>query len=341
MIKPPFNSSKNYGFGRAALNAAKRALKRAKGRRFGTLASHTDRFSKFWYWAKTKHKVADLSDINMEIIYNYAGYLRQRIERNQLKITYGHNLLSSVNVVYSCLGQEHRIFIKPSKALGRRQRIRTKPPRLDSEGLQTVFDDMVAEGFEREQICLELSDTFGLRRREACLLNCRLSVRQALRLGKVRITKGTKGGRGTNNRVQRWVEVDESGLQLLLRASSIQGKEENLVPIDLSLIQFFRRIRVARQRFLSPAGLGHQQDRRAAYACRKFKNLAGVSAPVFGKEEVVEKNLLESSTATLTAELGHGRKEVLSSYIGSLAKLKREDNDEHALIFRFLGCART
>jgi hypothetical protein len=56
---------------------------------------------------------------------------------------------------------------------------------------------------------------------------------------------------------------------------------------------------------------------RAAYACERYQQLTGVAAPIIAGERMVDKEDDKSARQVLAHELGHGRVDVISSYIGS------------------------
>ena len=59
-------------------------------------------------------------------------------------------------------------------------------------------------------------------------------------------------------------------------------------------------------------------DLRAAYACRRYKELTGYPAPIIsGKIIDKEKDLI--AREQISKELGHNRISVVSAYVGGLA----------------------
>ena len=56
---------------------------------------------------------------------------------------------------------------------------------------------------------------------------------------------------------------------------------------------------------------------RAAYACERYQQLTGAAAPVVAGGRQVSKEEDTAARWVLTQELGHGRIDVVSSYIGS------------------------
>ena len=64
-------------------------------------------------------------------------------------------------------------------------------------------------------------------------------------------------------------------------------------------------------------GLGKLHDLRAAYACERYLALTGYPAPVIAGRRLVNVEIDRQARFTVAAELGHGRMDVISTYIGS------------------------
>jgi hypothetical protein len=58
-------------------------------------------------------------------------------------------------------------------------------------------------------------------------------------------------------------------------------------------------------------------DLRAAYACDRYQALTGHPAPVVAGERAAAKGDDMAAREVLSAELGHGRVDVVSAYVGS------------------------
>lgn len=315
-MKSPYPSKRNFGFGRTPLYAVKNSLNHTKGLRHSTNASHYNRMSIFLDHLRDKRKVHDLSEITITDLNEYATELAARVELGELKPSYAKNLLSSVNVSLECLRGDRAIRVKPSDYIPRLNHIRQKAPALTQEDLYSAFSEMKSEGYVREVLCIQLCDQFGLRLREACLLDCWEAFNQYLAENQFRIVRGTKGGRGSNNQIERWVPVSDDQIQLLDECVSIQERAKNLTPGYLTLRQFLSRIQYATRKYLKPAGLGTIRDRRAAYACRRYEQLTGVSAPVVGREQQASKDADKSARTIISSELGHSRIGITNAYIG-------------------------
>ena len=63
-------------------------------------------------------------------------------------------------------------------------------------------------------------------------------------------------------------------------------------------------------------GLKKIHDLRAAYACDRYKQLTGSVAPVIAGRRYVDRSTDRAARQTIAQELGHGRIEVVATYIG-------------------------
>ena len=146
------------------------------------------------------------------------------------------------------------------------------------------------------------------------MLNARAALGQAHERGAINITAGTKGGRG--HRVDRWVPVTPYTMNVLRRAAQAQGKARNLIEPELSLKQWFSRLRHAWTSVRGDHGLKKFHDLRAAYACGRYQELSGHAAPVVAGKRIADRHADNQARQTIAVELGHGRVDVVASYIG-------------------------
>jgi hypothetical protein len=131
----------------------------------------------------------------------------------------------------------------------------------------------------------------------------------------VNITAGTKGGRGRE--VDRWVPVSASALQTLERAATFQGGSRNLIPPKMSYRQWRDHAYAAWRSTAKQYGLSGFHDLRAAYAGERYAQLTGSPAPAVSGGRQANKAVDRSARQILSLELGHGRTDVVSSYVGS------------------------
>jgi hypothetical protein len=161
---------------------------------------------------------------------------------------------------------------------------------------------------------VEVARALGLRLREASLLNARVALGQVKKHGAVNITAGTKGGRG--HRVDRWVPVSGAAIGCLVRAAKAQGQGHNLISPELSWRQWNSKVHHVWAAVRDDYGLKKIHDLRAAYACERYQQLTGSAAPVVAGRLCTDRSTDRAARQTIAQELGHGRIEVVATYIG-------------------------
>ncbi len=309
------NSDRNFGYGKQMEWAGKQALRAHFGDgRYNTVGSHAERFRHFATWCK-EQQIRDAKEITREDVEDYCRSLAEKVDAEEIKVSYAINLISSVNVTLSCMRGDNKLRVKPSAEVGSRDRARRDPPAgLRQHSVRQCADRLRREGEARIAATIEVARAFGLRRREASMLNARAALGQAYRRGAINITAGTKGGRG--HRVDRWVPVTPYTMQVLRRAANAQGKARNLIAPELSLKQWFSRLRHAWTSIRDDHGLKKLHDLRAAYACARYRELTGHAAPVVAGRRIADLGADSEARLTIAQELGHARDEVVKSYVG-------------------------
>lgn len=310
------NSDRNFGYGKQMAWAGREALRASFGDgRYNTVASHAERFRHFATWCKEHKQIRDAQKITREDVEEYCRSLAEEVNAEQLKVSYAINLISSVNVTLSSLRGDDKLRVKPSAEVGSRNRSRRDPPAgLRQHDVRQCADRLRQDGHARIAATIELARAFGLRRREASMLNARAALGQAYKRGAINITAGTKGGRG--NRVDRWVPVTPYTINVLRRAADAQGNARNLIEPELSLKQWSSRLRHTWTLVRDDYGLKKFHDLRAAYACARYQELTGHAAPVLAGKRIAERHADNQARQTIAVELGHGRVDVVASYIG-------------------------
>ena len=307
---------RNYGYGKQLAWAGKQALADYYGSgKFGTRATHEERWQQFVSFLKHEG-IKDARHIRLQAIENYGTHLRQLVEQEEMKVAYAQNLLSTVNVVMEAMRKDKALLIKPAQWVGNRSNVRTTVPiSLEHSRTDAPFYRLLQNGQERTLYVAQLTRTFGLRFKEASLLDTRQALQQAKQLGRINITQGTKGGRGKG--VDRWVPVNQQQINLLREAAELQGTAKNLMSPDQSYIQWRDHAYYQWRTVNKDTGIKGFHDMRAAYACERYAELTGYPAPVVTGTRQVNKALDTQTRVILSQELGHNRLDVIVAYIGS------------------------
>ena len=137
---------RNFGYGRQLSYAGPQALRDFfGGGHYATVKAHSDRWQAFVRWCRSQEGpgLNDARQINWQTLLDYAGHLRQQVERGELAIATAQNRLSSVNRTMAALrGDQYVKAPSPSKALGmQRTSVRRSVPQgQDREHVKRVVD---------------------------------------------------------------------------------------------------------------------------------------------------------------------------------------------------------
>ncbi|MBF6042302.1 integrase domain-containing protein [Pseudomonas sp. P154a] len=317
---------RNFGYGRQLSYAGPQALKDLfAGGHFATVKAHSDRWQAFVRWCRSEDGPGynDARQIDRRTLQDYAAYLRQQIQQGELCIATAQNRLSSVNRTLAALRGDQDVRIaSPSQALGlQRSSVRTRAPDgQDQQQVRRVLEALGEQHHERVAAIVLLARATGMRLREAILADLPRLQREAAHLGRINIQDGTKGGRSGAS-APRWVVANEAvkaALQLA-RYTSLP-RSRNLLARDESYAVFLHQTVLPARETLHEHGLKGFHELRAAYACERYEQLTGHTAPVNGGHCYrIDRDLDQQARQQISLELGHNRIDVVSAYIGGRA----------------------
>lgn len=316
-----FTTQRNFGFGKQMDWAGHQALNDLYDRgHFGTVASHAQRWRHFCKWARSNHDINDACAIDQPLLEHYAAELAERVEDETLSVSYAQNLIVSANITLEALRQDKIIRIEsPANWVGKRQTVRTKiPDGMDWSDLDRMVACLRQKNLHRAAVIVLLCRGFGIRLREAVLANLTDWHRQAKERGQIDVRDGTKGGRGKE--VERWVPVSERGRVALREAIQVRSRlgGQNLLRPDESFDDLVNDGEVHRARkILHEFGIKGYHELRAAWACERYEEISGATAPVLKTWTSPSQNNDDPFRLTLARELGHDRVDVVAAYIGA------------------------
>jgi integrase len=168
------------------------------------------------------------------------------------------------------------------------------------------------------RLVLRLQREFGLRKKEAWLLDARSADRGTT----LRVEKGTKGGRPRSVPIETQQQRD---LLALVKEANARTPEGTLVP-GASLKSAFDTYK----RDMASAGLSRAHGLRHQYAQDRYQALTGMACPKSGGlllSQMSDNDRAKDAQVrqVLAAELGHGRIAVVSVYIGSGKELEHAE----------------
>jgi len=317
---------RNFGYGRQLSYAGPQALRDLfGGGHYGTVKAHSDRWQAFVRWCRSEEGpgVNDARQINWQTLLDYAGHLRQQVEQGELAIATAQNRLSSVSRTMAALrGDQYVKVPSPSKALGmQRTSVRRSAPQgQDREQVKRIVDVLCEHQQPRAAAIAQLARATGMRLREAILADLPRLQREAEQLGRINIQDGTKGGR-SGALAPRWIRADDHIRDALSFAEEVapDGSRNLLAPHES--YRDFRQcvVRPARD-ILHTHNLKGFHELRAAFACERYEQITHHPAPINGGSCYhLDRHLDQEARAQISHELGHGRIDGVSAYIGGRA----------------------
>ena len=232
--------------------------------------------------------------------------LVERWQRDRIGPGTFKNRMGALRWVYGKVGK-HFLIPRENAALGIPDRQYVTNENKARE-LTPVFGDIEKIRSPLVRMSLELQRAFGLRREEA------LKIRPAWAdRGTKLVLQGswTKGGRPREIRI-----LTDRQREVLDQAKSLAGNG-SLIPRDKTYINHLRTYK----RQVAAAGFDKLHGLRHAYAQDRYRDLTGRDAPAAGGKswsELTAQEKLEDGQArmTISEELGHGRSQVVSVYLG-------------------------
>lgn len=306
--------SRNFGVGTRDLSTAgHRFLQQSvqqKALSYSSADSLSDRWSRFATYAK-EHGVGRLERITPELVQQYGRALAQKVQSQKLSASYAQNLLSAVNTVMHLTPKQWE-SVSPTRDCGIAERslVRTEPVLTDRESLSVALDALRVTGNFRGAAVAELAREFGLRSKEAALLNAHSALKEAQSKGFISVLNGTKGGR------HREVPItSEKQLEALKNASQAQEDARAVMPSDKNWAQYRNELQHVRE-VLKENGFAGLHDLRSAYAADRYEQLTGQQAPTNNNGIIINRARDLTAREMITKELGHGRIDVVAAYIG-------------------------
>ncbi|MGG7557561.1 integrase domain-containing protein [Pseudomonas sp. ES3] len=314
---------RNFGYGRQLSYAGMQALKDPfGGGHYGTVKAHSDRWQAFVHWCRSEDGPGfdDARQIDRQTLLDYAGHLRQQVKQGAICIATAQNRLSSVNRTMAALRGDQSVKVSsPSKALGmRRTSVRRSVPQgQDREHVKRIVDVLCEHQMPRAAAIVQLARATGMRLREAILADLPRLKREAEHYGKINIQDGTKGGR-SGALATRWITIDDHIRDALRFAEQVSPDgSRNLLAPDESCLDFQRGIVRPARDILHQHNLEGFHELRAAYACERYEHITDHLAPINrGNSYQLDRHLHQEARAQISYELGHGRIDVVSAYIG-------------------------
>ena len=232
--------------------------------------------------------------------------LVERWKRDGISVGTFKNRMGALRWVYAKVNKH---FLVPRTnaelGIGNRQYVTNENKARE---LTVAFGDVDKIKSPLVRMSLELQRAFGLRREES------LKIRPAWADREHKLVlqgSWTKGGR------PREVPIRSREQRELLDRAKVLAGTGSLIPREKSYINHLR----VYKRQVAAAGFDHLHGLRHAYAQERYEQLTGRAAPAAGGKswkDLTPQEKVEDSRVrmTISEELGHGRREILSVYCG-------------------------
>ncbi|RUR31803.1 hypothetical protein ELY38_10155 [Vreelandella nanhaiensis] len=233
-------------------------------------------WSKFADYARNLG-VRRLEHVTFELLVQYGKELAKQVEEKIYTAGYAQRLISAVNTVMRLAKPEWR-SVKAVSDCGVARRVAVRkhaPTGIDATEIQQVVQNLTTSSLVVAAAVVMLCWSFGLRLKEAALLNANKALVQALKKGFIAVTLGTKGGR------KRVIKLYHSHqFDALEAASKVQSQGSSVIPAEIDWRSFRQSELYRARKTLKSGGIIKFHDLRAAYACRRYQELTGYPAPV-------------------------------------------------------------
>ncbi|HKJ84204.1 MAG TPA: integrase domain-containing protein [Mariprofundaceae bacterium] len=306
--------SRNYGWkSRDMFSAAMMSIRHGVYHKefsyssYGTLCY---RFRKFVSFLQD-NGINRLESISPDCVIRYGKGLADLVMHEQIQSCYAQCLVSAINTVLSKASSGQWESISPTRdcEIPKRSSVRRCPTcalSIICEGIEKIR----MSGLHRQAYIAELCIFLGLRVKEASLIDCVSSYNELLGDGIISITKGSKGGRP-----RKLEEINPDQVEIIKKAAEFQGSGDSLIPENMNWKKWNNNELSKGRKVLRYLNIYGYRELRSAYAAEKYFSITNQPAPCNGGR-IVDKDLDKHARQVIAKELGHGRIDVVSSYIG-------------------------
>jgi len=308
------NMQRNYNWGsRHMATAAGYALSSARKRGdIGHAAEHDyrHRFGLFLIFLKDRG-VNRMEKITTALVIEYGKNLAERVDTEGLSPSRAQTLVSAINSTLYFVTRGKWRSVSPTEdcLIPERCAIREEPT-VPSDIAKTAIKHLRNIGLLRCAAVAELAHEFGLRAKEASLLDSVTALTEAKTKNYITITKGAKGGRKRIINIQTAHQIEA-----LERAAEIQGSGRSIMPKNRNWKQWLEGLLRKGRNQLHLFEIKGYHELRSSYAANRYEVILGSPAPVNGGI-IINKLADKDARLQIASELGHGRIDVVSEYIG-------------------------
>ncbi len=316
-IKRKRHQKPNFGYGRTLRYAVKQALIDKYGfGSYGTRKTYEGRFNKFIEHL-SHFCVDDARYVTAEHTEAFAQRIEISFQSGKMCLSYAHNMISSVNVIMEIFRRNNDLYIKASDYLDPRTYIRKKVPSMNDQSINEAVSILDESGYKRGSAIIRLVRHFGLRLREAVLMDLDRCWREYQKTGFVTVLEGTKGGRKCESRN---IPVTPEGIKALEYARLVRPEgSKNLLSASKeieSLKDFlYSEIKIVRS-ILKNYEIVNIREIRVYFMIEYFERTTGLPAPVVDQSTLLNEEMVKLGWTEVARVAGHNRMSVARSYVG-------------------------
>jgi len=194
---------------------------------------------------------------------------------------------------------------------------RSTPQGQDHEQVKRIVDVLCEHQMPRAAAIVQLARATGMRLREAILADLPRLKHETEHYGKINIRDGIQGGRSRTSAL-RWITVNDPIRDALKFAEQVSPNgSRNLLAPNESYVDLQRQIVRPAREILHSHNLKGFHELRAAYACERYEQSTHHLAPINGGRcYQLDRRLDQDARVQISYELGLGRIDLLSTYIG-------------------------
>lgn len=318
----------NYNLGskdmtKALINAS---LEEQAGIKSNTHKSRLPAIRLFGEYLKSETMVKRLNHIERSHVLAFGEYLRDMYEtEHTLSAVTARDYLSHVNCALAQARGDDKLKVNATKEL--QFTPKNGIAKHDGSITEQQHSRIITSASQPISLIAQLQRAWGLRFREAALLDASKALKLLDTHGQLAINRGTKGGQ------DRWIPLESQCQRDVLDRVATYQKEkdhDSLIPTEQSFKAFqsaaWREIQTIDKSYLT-------HGERKAYACDYYERHLGVACPVrsgipHGRAHhqfIADKLSISLSSAIvkdrlvrkqLSENLGHHRISITNAYLG-------------------------
>ncbi|NOI25735.1 integrase domain-containing protein [Vibrio mediterranei] len=279
----------------------------------------------FAAYLKAETTITRLEKIERYVVGQFGIYLKERYEIGEISPRTARDYLSHVNRALAQARGDETLVVNATRELGFVPKLGIATS--DQSVSETLHQKIMQNTSEEVKLVIQLQRAFGLRFREAALLDAK-SVLKTFNSGDTpKIKRGTKGGQERNLPIST---SEQYSAMLAAAEYQIANDKNSFIPDDKS----FRAFQTSAWREFNEVDASYcSHGERRFFACKFYRDYVGVACPVqsniaHGRAHIEfiadqkgisfeqAKQLDREARQMLSEVLGHHRINITNAYVG-------------------------